>query len=134
MKGTPLGKILKGKVSCSDLLSCLYSLNTAECDLFFSLYGMSEISLDSLAQRANKDRSTVHRILEKLVMAGLCFKDSVSLENGGYRNIYYTIEPVSLVEKLTYDVSKIKEGLESAMEHFPNNFAERTGINVRSPS
>jgi predicted transcriptional regulator len=134
MTGTPLGKILKGKVSCSDLLSCLYSLNTAECDLFFSLYGLSELSLDTLARKAGKDRSTVHRILEKLVMAGLCFKDSVSLENGGYRNIYYTLDPAALVEKLEYDVARIEDGLESALGHFPGNFAERTGIQVQSSS
>lgn len=123
--GSQLGKILRGNVSCSDLIGCLYSLNTTECDLFFSLYGMKEISLDSLSEKADRDRSTIHRMLEKLVMIGLCFKDSIAMNRGGYRNVYYAIDPEKLLEKLKYDIERINEGLNSALEAFPNNFASR---------
>jgi len=125
---SPLGKLIRGSASCSDLISCLYALNSTEIDIFFSLYGMEEITLERLSTAAGRDKSTIHRILEKLVSAGLCFKDTKAMEKGGFRNIYYTISPEKLIEKITYDAEKISEGLNSALKQFPENFASRTGL------
>jgi predicted transcriptional regulator len=127
---SPLGKIVRGSSSCSDLISCLYALNSTEIDIFFSLYGMEEITLETVSAAAKRDKSTIHRILEKLVNAGLCFKDTIAMEKGGFRNIYYTLSPEKLVEKLTYDGKKIVDGLNFAMKQFPENFALRTGLST----
>jgi len=126
-----LGKIVRGSASCSDLISCLYALNSTEIDIFFSLYGMGEITLETLSAAANRDKSTIHRILEKLVSAGLCFKDTRAAEKGGFRNIYYTLSPEKLVEKLTYDGKRIIDGLDGALRNFPENFKLRTGREIR---
>ncbi|MHB1709267.1 MAG: helix-turn-helix domain-containing protein [Thermoplasmataceae archaeon] len=134
MSVSPLGKIVRGSASCSDLISCLYALNSTEIDIFFSLYGMGEITLETLSAAAKRDKSTIHRILEKLVNAGLCFKDTRAMEKGGFRNIYYTLSPEKLVEKLTYDGERIINGLNSAMKQFPENFATRTGLSTGTKS
>ncbi|MCL4444109.1 MAG: hypothetical protein M1464_00460, partial [Candidatus Thermoplasmatota archaeon] len=123
---SPLGKMVRGSASCSDLISCLYALNSTEIDIFFSLYGIEEITLETVSAVAKRDKSTIHRILEKLVNAGLCFKDTMAMEKGGFRNIYYTLSPEKLVEKLAYDGKRIIDGLNSAMKQFPENFAIRT--------
>ena len=52
------------------------------------------------------------------------------MEKGGFRNIYYTLSPEKLMEKLTYDGKRIIDGLNSAMKQFPENFAIRTGLST----
>ena len=59
---------------------------------------------------------------------------SISVEKGGFRNIYYTLSPEKLVEKLTYDGKRIIDGLNSAMKQFPENFAIRTGFSTDTKS
>ena len=121
---------MKGSASCSDVISSLYSLNSTECDVFFSLYKMGEITLESLAAVAGRDKSTIHKIMEKLIMVGLCFKDTKTVERGGYRNIYYVIDPDKLLGKLEYDVWRINDSLDSALKKFPETFQQRTGREI----
>ncbi len=131
MNVSSLGKIMKGNATCSDLIGCLYSLNSTECDIFFSLYRTEEITLESVSAAAGRDKSTIHRILEKLVMAGFCFKDTKTMERGGYRNVYYAIEPDKLVEKLEYDIWRISDDLNGALRKFPESFKLRAGREIR---
>ena len=74
--------------SCTELLECFYGLSRSECDAFYILSGKGEATLDELSALISRDRSTTHRLLQKLVNLGLCYKEKVSLKQGGYVHLY----------------------------------------------
>lgn len=81
---------------CGDLLRSLYGINDIECRTFFILSSVGSATLDEMAQLLHKDRSSVHRTLEKLVSLRLCYKESESVKGGGHKNIYHASQPGSV--------------------------------------
>ena len=55
------GRLLNGPCGCHDLLSCLYELNELETHAYFALLGAQGSRMDDLADRLERDRSTVTR-------------------------------------------------------------------------
>ncbi|MCL4314865.1 MAG: hypothetical protein M1454_03980 [Candidatus Thermoplasmatota archaeon] len=88
--------IARRDLRCEDVLRSLYDINDIECRAFFVLSSVGSATLDEMAELLHKERSSVHRILEKLVSLRLCYKESESIRGGGHKNIYYAIPPGSV--------------------------------------
>jgi len=67
----------------SDLLCCAFGLRNSELDVYFSLISGPK-SVEQIAQRIKKDRSTVQRVLNKLHSKGLARRDTHKIQRGGY--------------------------------------------------
>ncbi|MEM0158358.1 MAG: helix-turn-helix domain-containing protein [Thermoplasmataceae archaeon] len=80
-----------------DLLSCLYDLNGEDLRVFEICQSLKKFNLDEVARQAVKDRTTIHRILQKLVSAGLVTKEFDSIPRGGRVTVFEAM-PVSAVK------------------------------------
>lgn len=67
----------------SDLLCCAFGLRNNELDVYFSLVSGPK-TVEQIAERIGKDRSTVQRVLNKLHSKGLARRQSRPIERGGY--------------------------------------------------
>ena len=67
----------------SDLLCCAFGLRNSELDVYFSLISGPK-SVEQIAERIKKDRSTVQRVLNKLHSKGLARRDTHKIQRGGY--------------------------------------------------
>jgi predicted transcriptional regulator len=67
----------------SDLLCCAFGLRNSELDVYFSLMSGPK-SVEQIAERIGKDRSTVQRVLNKLHSKGLAKRDTRNIQRGGY--------------------------------------------------
>jgi len=67
----------------SDLLCCAFGLRNSELDVYFSLISGPK-SVEQIAERIGKDRSTVQRVLNKLHSKGLARRDTHKIQRGGY--------------------------------------------------
>lgn len=102
----------------ADLLSCLYDLNVEELRIFQLCSRLGKFNLDEIAEIAAKDRTTVHRILQKLVSVGLVTKEFGSIPRGGRISVFEAM-PLSAIKmqiqdrmrKLEENVSRILEAL-----------------------
>lgn len=108
--------------TCSDLLSCLYNMKPIELEIFYRLAAKQQATLDEIADAVGRDRSTVHRCLSKLVSAGLVYKQSKTLKDGGYYHVYSTVDPSRIKEQAQLRVKEISEGLQRLVESFPTDF------------
>jgi len=55
---------------------------------------------DDLADLMNRDRSTVYRALQKMMSCGMCFRETKSIDRGGYYHVYRAISKDELKVKL----------------------------------
>ena len=67
----------------SDLLCCAFGLRSSELDVYFSLISGPK-TVEQIAERISKDRSTVQRVLNKLHSKGLAKRDTHKIQRGGY--------------------------------------------------
>src|SRR5512136_1901537 len=93
-------KILSGDASCRDIVKCLFRLTDFELAIYKKLVRQGPLKADDLAPVVKKDRSTVYRALQKLVSSGMAFRDTKSIDRGGYYHVYAAVPPEDLRRRL----------------------------------
>jgi len=111
-------KILAGGATCRDIVKCLYRLTDFELAIYKRLVKQGPQKADDLVPALKKDRSTVYRALQKLVASGLAFRDTKTIERGGYYHVYSAVAPESLKEKLHKCADDWFENMNAAIEDF----------------
>jgi predicted transcriptional regulator len=110
--------ITKKGASCTDLLTCLYNLKPTDLEVLLAVAKNENATLDQMAKIVQKDRSSVHRCLSKLVSINLVNKQSKSLKDGGYYHTYAMIDPETIKKHALERVKEIKESLEALVDSF----------------
>ncbi len=104
--------------SCTDLLTCLYNLKPSDLEVLVALAKNENSTLDQIAKIVQKDRSSVHRCLSKLVSINLVNKQSKSLKVGGYYHTYAMLDPATIKKHALERVKEITESLEALVDSF----------------
>jgi len=107
--------------TCSDLLSCLYNLKPIDLEVFLEVARKDYATLDQVAESVQRDRSSTHRCLSKLVSADLVHKQSKTLKGGGYYHVYSVVEPSKIKEQARQKVKEITASLEGLIDNFESD-------------
>ena len=92
MPASPIKTITRMNSTVKDLFIYMYDLSPLELDLLFILIkNKKSMTLEELAKKVDRDKSTVFRSLQKLVDLGICNKETKTLKEGG------TIMPIALL-------------------------------------
>ena len=118
--------------SCTELLECFYDLSANECEAFYKVAAKGEITLDELSSMIGRDRSTTHRLLQKLVGLGLCYKEKKSLERGGYIHVYRAPSVSRVKEQLEKRIAEYMDDLKSLSSRIENDLAARIEFQRKS--
>jgi predicted transcriptional regulator len=86
--------------TCQDLVQCAFSLNEFEVQVYNRLISNGPMRADDLADIIGRDRSTVYRALQKMMTCGMCFRETKSIERGGYYHVYRAISKDELKARL----------------------------------
>ncbi|MEM2934570.1 MAG: helix-turn-helix domain-containing protein [Halobacteria archaeon] len=81
---------LKKTLKCEDLLACIYDLKQLDIAIYKCLLEKGGMKVDELSEYVKREKSTTYRSLQNLITHGLVFRETHSIENGGY---YYTYHP-----------------------------------------
>ncbi len=95
-----LSILKKEGASCTELLECFFNLSPHECEAFYAVAARDGITLDELSEIIKRDRSTTHRLLQKLVAEGLCYKEKVVIPRGGYVHMYSAVSVPRIAQEL----------------------------------
>lgn len=104
--------------TCRDIVQCAFSLNDFEVEVYKAAYKHGPIRADELADKMGKDRSTVYRALQRLLSCGMCFRETRSLDKGGYYHVYKSISKEELRAKLERCVEEWTTRMRDALERF----------------
>ena len=108
------------KVALRDLIQCNYNLNESEYAIFAQLIkSPSGLSVKDLVEKVDKDRTTVQKILSKLVKRGLLMKRQMNLERG-FMFVYFSKNRSDIINEIETNVNSyfksIKENLDTWKE------------------
>ena len=104
--------------SCTDLLTCLYNLKPSDLEVLLALAKNENSTLDQIAKIVQKDRSSIHRCLSKLVSINLVNRQIKSLKGGGYYHTYAMLDPATIKKHALERVKEINESLEKLVDSF----------------
>lgn len=91
-------------------------------EILRQLAGGREKTLDELALKLQRDRSTVHRSLTKLLSIGVCYRKTAGLKGGGYFHIYGISDTAVIKRRIEGEVSEIINALQRLAERFETDF------------
>jgi predicted transcriptional regulator len=97
-------------------------MKPTELEVFYRLVTRKQASLDEIASAVGRDRSTTHRCLSKLVSAGLVYKQTKTLNEGGYYHMYSPVEVARIKEQAQARVNEITTSLQRLVDTFENDF------------
>jgi predicted transcriptional regulator len=73
---------------------------------------------DDLAKEHKRDKSIIHRALQRLMSCGLVFREKKSITKGGYYYVYTSIEKASIRTKMMECVDKMYKNMRTLVEEF----------------
>ena len=79
---------LRQEMACEGLLECVYGLNRLDREVFTTLDETGEATVDEIADRVGRERSTAYRSVRRLVEAGVVVKEQRNYQNGGYYHVF----------------------------------------------
>jgi predicted transcriptional regulator len=116
-----INQITKKGASCTDLLTCLYNLKPADLQVLQAVAKSQGATLDQLAKVAQKDRSSIHRCLAKLVSLNLVNKQTMTLKGGGYYHSY-AMQDAAIIKKHAKErVQEITSSLNKLVDTFESD-------------
>jgi predicted transcriptional regulator len=112
-----------------DLFIYLYDLSPLELDMLYILIrNKKSMTLEELAKKVDRDKSTVFRSLQKLVGLGICNKETKTLKEGGYYHAYSAID----IESFKIETEKRVKELEDSFHRLLKKFEEDIGRAILS--
>jgi len=111
-------KIIGEVHTCHDLVQCAFSLAEFEVEVYYRLSQSGPLRADELAAKMSKDRSTVYRSLQKLMTCGMVYRETKSIERGGYFHIYTAIGKDLLRERLERCVNDWYSHMQEVLSRF----------------
>ena len=126
---SPIKTITRVNSTVKDLFIYLYDLSSLELDLLFILIkNKKSMTLEELAKKVDRDKSSVFRSLQKLVGLGICIKETKTLKEGGYYHVYSAID----IDSFKIETEKRVKELEDSFHRLLRKFEEDMGRAISS--
>ena len=104
------------KVKLSDLVQCNYNLNDSEFAIFVELMKASRgLSVKELVEKVDKDRTTVQKILSKLLKRELLMKRQMNLDRG-FMFVYFSKNKEEIIKEIEANVEQYYRNLKESLE------------------
>ena len=113
-----INQLTRKGASCTDLLTCLYNLKPSDIQVLLAVAKNPDTNLDQIAKIIQKDRSSIHRCLSKLVSVNLVNKQTKTLKGGGYYHAYSMQDPQIIKKHAIERVKEITESLQTLIDDF----------------
>jgi predicted transcriptional regulator len=126
----PVSTLTRSNSTVKDLFVYLYDLSSLELELLFLLVKNSNensnnnkksMTLEELGKKVKRDKSTVFKSLQKLVLLGIVNKDTKTINGGGYYHAYSAIDIDTFKVEVQKKVKELKDSLDRIVRKFEDD-------------
>lgn len=109
-------------MECEGLLECFHGLTDLDKEVFSELTTASDpLTVDEIAARVDRERTTAYRSVQRLVDAGFVQKEQVNYEQGGYYHVFRPTDP----EVVAHDLQRMLNDWYAKMGRLIAEFEEK---------
>ncbi len=121
-----LAEMLQSDMECEGLLECFHGLKALDRDCFELLVSAEQpLTVDDLAERVERERSTVYRAVQRLLSAGLIAKEQINYEQGGYYHVYKPADVTAIRGSMQRMLNDWYAKMGQLIQEFEDKYAER---------
>ena len=96
-----MAEYLQKDMECEGLLECIHGLKELDRECFQVLVETeAPLTIDEVADRVDRERSTAYRSIQRLLQAGFVQKEQVNYEQGGYYHVYRPTDPDEVADDM----------------------------------
>jgi len=123
---TSMADYLNRDMQCEGLLECLHGLKDLDRECFTVLTQSPEpLTVDEVAERIDRERSTAYRSIQRLLQSGLLQKDQVNYDHGGYYHVYRPTDPDEIADDMQAKLNEWYAMMGQLIQEFRNKYEER---------
>lgn len=124
---TALNRDLERDLECEGLLECLYELNDLDRECFVLLSKSDDpLTIDDIAERVDRERSTAYRSVQRLLEAGLVQKEQINYSQGGYYHVYTITDPDHVADTMQSQLNDWYAQINYLIDRFEEKYGEET--------
>ncbi|WP_410766233.1 helix-turn-helix domain-containing protein [Haloferax sp. DFSO60] len=120
---------LQSDMECEGLLECLHGLKNLDRQCFQILVDSDEaLTVDSIADAVERERSTAYRSIQRLLQSGLIQKEQVNYEHGGYYHVYRPTDPDEVADDMQRMLNDWYAKMGSLIHEFRDKYDEKVVV------
>ena len=123
MKRSVINYLEQREKECEDILECIAGFGDLEKEIYLSMLEEDEMTVDEVAEKVGKERSTVFRALKTLLENDFVEKDTRGLEGGSYVNVYDAVPPEEVSQRMRERVENWRELVEEMIDEFEDQYS-----------
>jgi predicted transcriptional regulator len=96
-----ISEYLQQDMECEGLLECIHGMKDLDKQCFEVLSKSdSALTIDEIADRVDRERSTAYRAVQRLLQSGFIQKEQINYDQGGYYHVYRTTDPDRIADDM----------------------------------
>lgn len=116
-------EMLRADFKCEDVAKCILGLKTLDVEAYKALLQHGPMTAEKLGELLNRERSTAYRSLQNLISCGLVYRETKSIDIGGYYYEYVAIERTKTKEMIKKNIDEWYEKMCELIEKFDEEIA-----------
>jgi predicted transcriptional regulator len=116
-------------MQCEGLLECFHGLKQLDKDVFRVLVEVEEPqTVDEIAERVDRERSTAYRAVQRLIQAGFIQKEQVNYDQGGYYHVYRPTDPSQIADNMQRLLNDWYAKMGQLIQEFETKYEDETSM------
>jgi predicted transcriptional regulator len=111
-------EMLRAECKCEDMAKCVLGLKELDISTYKKLLESGPTTAEQLGQLLDRERSTAYRSLQNLTSAGLVYRETKSIDIGGYYYEYTAIEPSQVKKMIKATIDEWYQKMSDLVENF----------------
>ncbi|WP_227377090.1 helix-turn-helix domain-containing protein [Haladaptatus halobius] len=120
-----MAEYLQQDMECEGLLECIHGLKELDRKCYqVVIDGDEPMTIDEIAERIDRERSTAYRSIQRLLQAGFIQKEQVNYEQGGYYHVYRPTDPGEVSRDMQRMLNEWYAKMGQLIQEFEDKYGE----------
>ncbi|MDW7731695.1 MAG: helix-turn-helix domain-containing protein [Methanolobus sp.] len=111
-------EMLRADCKCEDMAKCVLGLKELDISTYKKLLENGPMTAEQLGDLLGRERSTAYRSLQNLISAGLVYRETRSIDIGGYYYEYVAIEPLKVKQMIKKTIDEWYHKMNNLIKNF----------------
>jgi predicted transcriptional regulator len=111
-------EMMRAECKCEDMAKCVLGLKELDISTYKKLLESGPMTAEQLGQLLGRERSTAYRSLQNLTASGLVYRETRSIDIGGYYYEYAAIEPTQVKKMIKGTIDEWYQKMSDLIENF----------------
>ncbi|WP_435157688.1 helix-turn-helix domain-containing protein [Haladaptatus sp. DFWS20] len=120
-----MAEYLQQDMECEGLLECIHGLKELDRQCYQVVVESDEsLTIDDIAERIERERSTAYRSIQRLLQAGFIQKEQVNYDQGGYYHVYRPTNPGEVSHEMQRMLNEWYAKMGQLIQEFEDKYSE----------